>query len=106
MAQFDDINDALKLLDNGGVPCSKVYDNNDVFNDPEFRENDFLIEAPVMQGITSMDTFVCRGPNATFSKEPGTFQQAAALGEHNYEIMQKYGYSKEEIDRLQSRWSK
>jgi crotonobetainyl-CoA:carnitine CoA-transferase CaiB-like acyl-CoA transferase len=52
-----------------------------------------------------MKKFVCRGPNATFSKEPGEFRRADDLGEHNYEVMSKYGYSKEEIDRLQAKWA-
>lgn len=105
LQQFDNIEDALALLDKAGIPCCKVYDNNDVYHDPNYRKNKWLIEAPVVPSITSMKKFVCRGPNATFSKEPGEFRRADDLGEHNYEVMSKYGYSKEEIDRLQAKWA-
>ncbi|MPM87006.1 hypothetical protein SDC9_134099 [bioreactor metagenome] len=95
----------MARLEQAGVPSCKVYNNSDVFNDPHFRGNGWLIDAPVMAGIDSMETFVCRGPNAGFSKEPGTFRRADALGEHNEEVMGRYGYSKDEIDRLQTKWS-
>jgi len=106
LGRYDDINVPLKLLEQAGVPSCKVYDNNDVFSDPHYRGNNWLVEAPVMPGITSMDTFVARGPNAGFSREPGTFRRAAALGEHNYEVMERCGFPKEEIDRLQAKWAK
>lgn len=106
LSGFDDIEVPLAQLGKAGVPSCKVFDNNDVFHDPHFRGNRWLIEAPVMAAISSMDTFVCRGPNAGFSREPGTFRRADALGEHNAEVMEKYGYSQAEIDRLQSKWAK
>jgi crotonobetainyl-CoA:carnitine CoA-transferase CaiB-like acyl-CoA transferase len=77
-----------------------------VFADPHYRENDWLIEAPVMPGISGMDSFVTRGPYAKFSKQPGTFRRAPDIGEHNYEIMARYGLSGEEVDRLQAKWAK
>ncbi len=105
LKNFDNIEDAAKLLTDAGIPCCKVYNNRDVIADEHFRSNGWLVEAPVADDVSSLKTYITRGPNARFSKEPGRIHKAPTLGEHNYEIMETYGYSKEEIERLQAKWA-
>ena len=102
---FDDIGGAAALLEAAGVPCCKVFNNNDVLAEPHYRENNWIIEAPAMSGVTSMKTIVTRGPNAVFSKEPGVYKRAPALGEHNHEVLEHFGIDAAEIDRLQTKWT-
>ena len=105
LEQFDDISEAAALLEAAGVPCCKVYDNNDVLDEAHFRENKWIIEVPVMPGVTSIDTVVTRGSNALFSKEPGVYKPAPALGEHNHKVLEHFGIDAAEIDRLQEKWT-
>jgi len=40
-----------------------------------------------------------------FLQRPGASKKAPSLGQHNYEILEKYGWSKEKIDALQAKWN-
>ena len=52
-----------------------------------------------------MDAFVARGCIAKFSETPGKVKQAPCVGEHNSEILGRYGLGPEEIQQLQARWN-
>jgi len=106
LKKFENIQDAIALLDEAGIPCIKVYSNDDIAKDPHAIECGWLVEAPVQNGITSMTKYLTRNVIATFSEAPGTIKKAPALGEHNYEVLSKYGMTKEEIDEIQAKWTK
>ncbi len=101
LKQYDDIDLPLAMLEKAGVPSCKVYSNSDVFADPHYRENDWLIEAPSCPAFPAWTPLSPgdRTPNFPNSRAPSA---GADLGEHNYEIMERYGLSGEEVDRLQA----
>lgn len=103
---FENIDDAIALLDQAGVPNQKVYSHAEIAKDPHALENEWLVEVPVQDGITSMDKYLTRNVSASFSEAPGTIKKASALGQDNYEVLTRYGLSKEEIDELQAKWTK
>ncbi|NPV91900.1 MAG: CoA transferase [Firmicutes bacterium] len=105
LKKFEKIEDAIALLDKAGVPNIKVYSHDDIAKDPHALECGWLVEAPVQNGITSIDKYLTRNVAATFSETPGTIKKAAALGEDNYEVLTKYGLTREQIDELQAKWS-
>ncbi len=101
---FDDIDDAIALMNEAGIPNQKVYTHADIAKDPHALECEFLVEVPTTDKITSRDTYLTRNVSAVFSEAPGNIKKAEDLGESNYEVLTKYGLTKEEIDELQSKW--
>lgn len=103
---FDDLEEAVALLERAGVPNIKVYSMDDIASDPHALENQWIVEVPVEKGITSKPTFLTKNCSASFSAAPGKVKSGPALGEHNYEVLTKYGLTREEIDELQCKWGK
>ncbi|WP_164219592.1 CoA transferase [Virgibacillus sp. YIM 98842] len=85
-------------LDDYGVPVSPIYTIEDIFNDPQYkaRENIVEVEHPRL-GKVKVPGIVPK-----FSKTPGAIRhRAPELGEHNEEILGKeLGFSEEEIYKL------
>ncbi len=85
-------------LDEFGVPVSPIYTIEDIFNDPQYkaRENIVEVEHPRL-GKVKVPGIVPK-----FSKTPGAIRhRAPELGEHNEEILgEALGLSAEEISVL------
>lgn len=103
LQNFEDINQAQKLLDEAGVPCCKVYDARDVLADPHIRGEGYYVETPTPSDM-ERPTYLARNCNAKFSATPGSIKQGPALGEHNHEVLEQYGLSPKEVDALEARW--
>lgn len=104
LKSFETIDDAVRLLDQAGIPNIKVLSHYDIAQDPHALECGWLVQAPVQDGITSMETYLTRNVAATFSEAPGSIKKCSALGEDNYEVLSQYGLSKQQIEELQARW--
>ncbi len=103
---FEHIDQPAKLLDAAGIPNSKVFSNFDLLNDEHARSCEWLLEVPAGGGLGDK-TYITRGVPADFSETPGDPRHPApALGEHNHEILGRYGLSPEEIDALEEKWVK
>ena len=64
------------------------------------------LEVPAGGGLGDR-TYLTRGTPADFSETPGDPRHPApALGEHNHEVLEKYGLSPEEVDALEEKWAK
>lgn len=100
---FDHIEDAVKLLDEVGVPCCKVSTNEDVWNDPHVAAEEYLVEVPAPDDYT-IPSFRTRNVIAKFSEAPGTIKKAPFPGQNNYEILGALGMSKEDVDKLENEW--
>lgn len=100
---FEHIEDAVKLLDEAGVPCCKVCTNEDVWNDPHVAAEEYLVEVPTPDDYT-IPTFRTRNVIAKFSETPGTIKKAPFPGQNNYEILGVLGMSREDIDALENEW--
>lgn len=93
--------EALQLLDAGGVPACPVNSMADIFEDPQFRarENLIQVEHPVLGKVTMS------GIIPKFSATPGEvrFPGPVAIGEHNHEVYQDIlGLSPDEVGVLLS----
>ncbi len=103
---FEHIDQAAKILDAAGIPNSRVFSNFDLLHDEHARSCEWLLEVPVGGGLEDK-TYVTRGVPADFSETPGDPRHPApAFGEHNHEILEKYGLSPEEVDALEEKWAK
>jgi formyl-CoA transferase len=91
---------AQQELDEAGVPISLVCSIADIFEDPQYkaRENIIEVEDPVI-GPVKMPGVVPK-----FSLNPGrVISTAPILGQHNHEIYGRLlGYSQEQIALLKA----
>lgn len=93
---LEHIEHTLKAAD---VPYSRIYSIEDMFKDPQFIARDMFLSAKLPDG----KTFKMPGIIPKLSETPGHINWTGpALGEHNHSILQKLGYSDEQIAQLQS----
>lgn len=93
--------EAMTILDEGGVPVSPIYSIADIFEDPQYRARQDLIQVdhPVLGKVTMP------GIVPKFSASPGEVRSPGPLtiGEHNKEIYQgELGLSDEEMAALKT----
>ncbi len=104
---FDDINDAVKLLESASIPCCKVMYPLDLINDENLKSRGMLVDLHVQAKEPGQTPQVIKtkGIWHKFSKTPGVVSQPEILGQSNYEILQRYGLSKEKITELETKWA-
>ena len=102
---FDDINDAAAKLDEVGVPSAKVATAQDVYNNPDFLERGIVVDLEVPDSVKGIKTWRTRGIVQKLSKTPGKQTKPPFLGQHNHEVLTQCGYTVEEIDALQQKWT-
>ena len=105
LKSFDDIDDAIELMEASNIACSKIKSTDELIEDTILWERGTLIEAETPPSIKGQRTYKCRGPWIKMSKTPPVHRRAPDLGEHNYEILTQYGLTKEEIDTLEAKWA-
>ncbi len=105
LKKFDDIKDAAAALEKADVPCCKVYSGKDVVEDPQVKEMGFLVEVPTPDDY-EQKTFLTRNCNAFFSELPGSIKKAPTLGQHTYEILERYGCTEDEVTDLLASFEK
>lgn len=104
LKSFDDIEEPAKLLAEAGIPSSKVFNSKDLIADEHVKAEQYIVDVPVPDNVTCRETFFARNCSAKFSETPGTVKKAPYVGQNNYEILEKYGMTKDQIDAMQSRW--
>lgn len=91
-------NELLQRLDSFGVPVSPILTIEDIFENPQYkaRENIVEIEHP------RLGTIKVPGVVPKFSKTPGSIRHRAPdLGEHNNEVLTKLGFAEEDLVELE-----
>lgn len=97
--------EAEKILNQYGIPCTKVNGQEDVIADPHVQEQGWLKEIPVPESVHSIGHILGGVGLADFSEGEVLNNAAPDLGQHNQEILQKCGFSAEEIDQMESEWA-
>lgn len=104
VAQWTAQHDALdleRILNEAGVICGPIYTIADIFDDPQYKAREMLIEHHVQE----IGTFVGPGIVPKFSKTPGSVRWSGTWqeGRHNSEIYGGLlGLSNETIDDLRA----
>ncbi|HVK99405.1 MAG TPA: CaiB/BaiF CoA-transferase family protein [Dongiaceae bacterium] len=89
----------LALLTKAEVPGSRIYSVEDMFKDPQFLARDMIQTALLPNG----KAFKVPGIMPKLSGTPGSTEWLGpTLGEHNLPILQRLGYSDEEIKHLKA----
>ena len=102
---FDNLDDAIAIMDECGVPNCRVNTVPDVINDPQVLHMGYVVQAPVPDNVNSIKTYTTRGPNAIFSAHPGSIHKQAVLGADSREVFVELGYSKEEVESMVNDWA-
>ncbi len=87
----------MRLLEASDIFCSPVYDYARVSEEPQAYDNGYLVRTqhPRLGEITVVNSPI------QFSETPTSAAAAeATLGEHTAEVLEGFGYSEEEIERL------
>lgn len=87
----------IERLETRNVPCAVVQRKQDVFDDPQVRQNDLIVDVddPSVGSVTMM------GIPVQLSDTPGRFRlPAPKLGQHTAEVLQGVGYTSKEIKAL------
>lgn len=105
LASLPSMDEAAKRLTDAGVPNCKVYRHEDLENDPHAVACGWIGYQPTPDSVTSLDKYLTKTGNVYFSKAAIRQGKAPDLGQHNYEVLSRYGLSYEEIDELESKWT-
>ena len=101
---FDNLQDAIDLIDKAGIPCCQVYTAKDVVTDPHYTSPEVgwftYVEAPESLKKQGVQKLFTHNTNAKFYQNPGEVKQAPDLGEHNIQVLKRYGMNEEEIKQL------
>lgn len=103
---FPQISQAVQLLMEAGIPCSKIYNMRDVNEDPHFNQCGWIADMPMADGMQSVRTRRFPSDPFEFSAFSAEYRKAPALGENNHEVLEDLGFSPEEIDTMEEEWER
>jgi crotonobetainyl-CoA:carnitine CoA-transferase CaiB-like acyl-CoA transferase len=103
LTTFDDINDALALLEKAGLPCAKVQTTNELLNSSQLRAREMIVELETPDNV-STKTVLARGNPMKFSECKAILGKPPVFGQHNAEILREIGYDEHKIAQLKSKW--
>ena len=89
--------DLVKLLEENQVPYAEINERNDVIHDPQIVAMEALTEFDHPQGGRMRQP----RPTGQFSGTPTEiFRCSPRLGEHTDEILEEFGFGRQEIENL------
>ncbi len=90
-----DVQDLIDILDNYGVPCSKVNNISDVINDDQINFRDMFKN---FDGLTLLNSPI------KMSETPGNIRKLPPkLGEDTHSILKNIGYTEQEIKNFKEK---
>lgn len=99
VAKHDEV-EVLRLLGEAGVPASRIYSVEDMFEDPQFLAREMLKSAQLPDG----KPFRMPGIVPKLSETPGDVESIGpSLGAHTDVILGRLGYSSAEIRELREK---
>lgn len=106
LAGFENVDDAIALMDKGGVACCKIRSVAECAADPVLWERGTFREHKLPAWFDpEYTTYKGRGPSAIYSETPANMGLAPSLGQNNHEILEQYGWSAEEVDAVETEWA-
>jgi len=89
----------IEQLNQAGVPASRIFSAEDMFNDPQFLAREMFLQAKLPDG----KGFKMPGIVPKLSDTPGTCDWVGpTLGEHNAQVLGELGYDAQQIAKLRT----
>jgi crotonobetainyl-CoA:carnitine CoA-transferase CaiB-like acyl-CoA transferase len=107
LQQFDDISEAEAILKKFEVPVAQVKSTKQMCEDPHVKARDMITELPTTKSVQAagIPSFRHKGAVVKMSETPEDLSLVPPdLGEHNEEILGRYGWSREKIAEIQAKW--
>jgi len=90
---------AMHAMAAAGVPCSAVFDTNDVVNDPHLKQRGMIVDVPHPHGSVTMP-----GCPLQLSDSPAEIRPAPLLGEATEDVLERcLGLSASDVAALRGR---
>ncbi|QPT40246.1 Bile acid-CoA hydrolase [Oligella ureolytica] len=94
------LDDVLEALHENRVPAGRVYDVEDIFNDPHYKAREMLIQGELEDGTE----VTLPGVLPKLRKTPGSVERRApTLGQDTEEVLGKIGISATELSELRAK---
>ena len=94
--------EALKILEDKGVPSGLIYSAKDILEDPHYKERDMIIKVDHPQ----LGEFPMPGIVPKLSRTPGEVKHAGpeAMGKHNNDIYSGLlGFDEDRLEELKKK---
>lgn len=110
LSGFDNVDEAVKILQAAGVPCAKVREDWEMSECPQLNARRYFETVPFPESIreeTGRETYQVRGLPCKTSSDcvNENYLPIPDVGEHNYDIYDSV-ISREELDPILARWHK
>lgn len=97
--------EAERALLEAGIPCSKVYDYEDVDNDPHYNACGWLVDIPMPESMKGLRSRRIVGSPFGFSAVQPEYHADSGFGGGNHEVLESLGYSAQEVDEIETEWA-
>ena len=98
---FPNIDEPFRILQEKGIPCTKVNSLKDIMTDPHVLHREMVVDMEVP--YISSGRIKSKGVHIKFSDTPGTIGVPPRVGEHQSEVLKSLGYSDEDIKALKTK---
>lgn len=105
LKSFDDIETACEMLDKAGVPAAKIKPPDEIPRDPHVKSCGWLQSIPTPTGIHTADAILGAIGLADYSRGEYEIGPAPALGEHNEEVLTRFGMTRAEVRQCEADWN-
>lgn len=102
---YEHMSDAEAVLMEKGVPCSLIYNDRMLLEDEHAKACGWITEMPLAEPKNSQAHYHIVAGGFGLSKCRPEYKNAPLMGVDNYEILGRFGYSKEEIDAMEREWA-
>jgi CoA:oxalate CoA-transferase len=90
----------LRLLEKAGIPCGPIYTVDQMINDPQIQAREMVIE---IEHPVAGKQMVSGIPVKLSDTPGGVYHPAPLLGQHTREVLQRFGFTVSEIERLEEK---
>lgn len=86
LKSFEDIREAIALMEQRGIPCCQVASTKDILSDSHMKQCGWLIDVPAPDSLRAkgVETYLAVNGCAVYSETPHIIGKAPDLGQDNY----------------------
>lgn len=102
--KFTNVDDAIKIMEENGIPCAKVKTTAEIINSEQLIAREMIIDLEMPIG-TKTRFIKARGNQLKFSSHKAELKRPPNLGEHTKEILLELGCSEQQAEEFITSWN-